>query len=182
MGEEMKMEPQQEKPRLCTTVDGIIQRIGDVVSWLSIALLVAIIVQVILRYVFARGIVILEELQWHFYGIIVILAISYTLVSNAHIRLDLLHARFSQRNKEKVELFGILFLLLPMIVVIFLHSLDFLGDSWRVNERSDAPMGLCCRWAFKAFLPIGMGLFGMAAISRLIRAFMFLKKSSKKAN
>jgi TRAP-type mannitol/chloroaromatic compound transport system permease small subunit len=182
MGQDMNAEPHQQKPRLCAALDGIIQRIGGVVSWLSIALLVVIIVQVILRYVFARGIVILEELQWHFYGILLVFAISSALVSNAHIRLDLLHARFSQRNKEKVELFGILFLLLPMIVVIFLHSLDFFGDSWRVNERSDAPMGLCCRWAFKAFLPIGMGLFGMAAISRLIRAFMFLKKSSKESN
>ena len=182
MGQDMNAEPHQQKPRLCAALDGMIQRIGGVVSWLSIALLVAIIVQVILRYVFASGIVILEELQWHFYGILLVFAISSALVSNARIRLDLLHARFSQRNKEKVELFVILFLLLPMIDVIFLHSLDFLGDSWRVNERSDAPMGLCCRWAFKAFLPIGMGLFGMAAISRLIRAFMFLKKSSKESN
>ena len=82
-----------------------------------------------------------------------------------------------RNDPVKVEIFGILFLLLPMIIVIFFHSLGFVSDSWRVNERSDAPMGLCCRWAFKAFIPIGIGLLGVAALSRLIRAFVFLKKS-----
>jgi TRAP-type mannitol/chloroaromatic compound transport system permease small subunit len=107
----------------------------------------------------------------------IMIAIPYGVITDSHIRLDLLHTRFSQRKKEKVEIFGILFLLLPMIVVIFMHSLDFVADSWRVNERSDAPMGLCCRWAFKSFIPIGMGLLGVAVISRLIRAVAFLRKS-----
>lgn len=167
----------QDKPKLCAFLDAIIQSVGNLTAWLSIFLIVVIILQVILRYVFGRGIVILEELQWHFYGIMIILAVSYTLVSDSHIRLDLLHTRFSQRRKEKVELFGILLLLIPMVIVILLHSLDFVGNSWRVNERSDAPMGLCCRWAFKAFIPIGMGLLGTAAVSRVIRAILYLKRS-----
>ena len=170
----------KETPGICRFSDRWIRRTGTVVSWLSIFLIAVIIVQVVLRYAFGRGVVILEELQWHAYGIMLILAISYTLVTDGHIRLDLLHARFSQRNKERVELFGILFLLIPMVVVIFWHSLEFLADSWRVNERSDAPMGLCCRWAFKAFMPLGMALLGVAGISRLLRAVSFLRHSNRK--
>lgn len=167
----------QDKPKLCIVLDGIIRGIGEVISWLSVLLIGAIIIQVVLRYIFGMGLVVLEELQWHFYGIMLMIGTSYALVSDSHIRLDILHARFSAQNREKVEIFGILFLLLPMIIVIFFHSLGFVSDSWRVNERSDAPMGLCCRWAFKAFIPIGIGLLGVAALSRLIRAFVFLKKS-----
>lgn len=162
------------KPKLCAVLDRIIHGIGEVTSWLSILLIGAIIIQVVLRYIFGMGLVILEELQWHFYGIMLMIGASYAFISDSHIRLDILHSRFSARNKEKVEIFGIVFLLIPMIVVIFSHSLDFLSDSWRVNERSDAPMGLCCLWAFKAFIPIGMGLLGAAALSRLVRAIVFL--------
>ncbi len=169
----------KERPGVCRFIDRLIQRIGTVVSWLSIFLIAVIIIQVILRYVFGRGVVILEELQWHAYGMMLILAISYTLVTDGHIRLDLLHSRFSQRTKERVELFGILFLLLPMVAVIFWHSLEFLADSWRVNERSDAPMGLCCRWAFKAFMPLGMALLGVAGMSRMWRAVSFLRHSNR---
>jgi TRAP-type mannitol/chloroaromatic compound transport system permease small subunit len=174
-------EEQQKKPKICEILDAIVQHIGDAFSWLSILLVAAIIIQVILRYVFGRGLVILEELQFHFYGMMFMIAVSYALITNSHIRLDLLHANFSPRKKEIAEVFGIIFLLMPMIVIIFLHSLDFLADSWRVSERSDAPMGLPFRWAFKAFIPIGIGLLGVAAGSRLIRGIVFLfhKKSSK---
>jgi TRAP-type mannitol/chloroaromatic compound transport system permease small subunit len=136
-----------------------------------------IIISVVLRYVFGSSSVKLEEFQWHFYGVMIIMAISYAVVSDSHIRLDIYHVRFSRRTKEKIEFFGILFLLLPMIIVIFLHSLDLLADSWRVGERSESPMGLPYRWAFKAFFPCGMGLLVIAALSRLIRAYRFLKKS-----
>ena len=170
-------EQPEYKPKLSVALDGIVRFVGELTSWLCILLVAAIIVQVILRYVFGRGLVVLEELQWHFYGIMIMIAIPYGVITDSHIRLDLLHSRFSQRKKEKIEIFGILFLLLPLIVVIFMHSLDFVADSWRVNERSDAPMGLCCRWAFKSFIPIGMGLLAIAVFSRLVRAVAFLKKS-----
>jgi TRAP-type mannitol/chloroaromatic compound transport system permease small subunit len=168
-------------PKVCAFLDGIVDGVGRVFAWLNVVLIAAIIIQVVLRYVFGRGVVILEELQFHFYGVMLILAISYTLVHDGHIRLDLFHARFKKRNKEKVEIFGIIFLLTPMITIIFLHSLDFLGDSWKVSERSDAPMGLCCRWAFKAFIPTGFILLGMAAVSRLIKAFGYLRSTPKES-
>jgi TRAP-type mannitol/chloroaromatic compound transport system permease small subunit len=164
-----------EKPKICVVLDKFVYGIGTIISWLSVALVAAIILQVILRYGFGRGVVIIEELQWHFYGVLLIIAIPYTLIENKHIRLDVLHCRFSERKKYFVDFFGILFLLIPMILVIFDNALNVVADSWRVNEMSDSPLGLCCRWAFKSFMVIGMGLFGIAAVSRLIRMFALIK-------
>jgi TRAP-type mannitol/chloroaromatic compound transport system permease small subunit len=164
----------KEAPRFCRALDAFINRTGQVTSWLAAVLIVVIIGQVILRYVFGRGLVILEEIQWHLYAVGIMLGFSYAIVHDSHIRLDLLHDRFPRRRKEKVEIFGILFLLMPMIIVIIIHSWDFLYDSLRINESSDAPMGLCCRWFIKAFLPIGFIMLGLAAISRLIRAIAYL--------
>lgn len=170
----------EEKPRLSIALDKFIRRIGNITAWLSILLIIVIIVQVILRYGFGHGLVALEELQWHLYAIMFMIALSYDVVLDAHIRLDVLHSRFSRRKKEKIEIVGILFLLMPMIIIIFLHSLEFFEDSWRVSERSDAPLGLPYRWALKAFIPIGMTLFAAAAISRLISAIRFLRKDRAK--
>ena len=163
-----------DAPGFCKVLDGFIRHTGQLVSWLAALLIVVIIVQVVLRYVFGRGLVVLEEIQWHLYAVGIMFGFSYALITDSHIRLDLLHDRFPKPRKEKVEIFGILFLLLPMIVVILIHSWPFWYDSWRINEHSDAPMGLCCRWAIKAFLPIGFILLGVAAISRLVRAIAFL--------
>lgn len=164
----------KDAPRLCGALDAFINRTGQFISWLAAVLIVVIIVQVILRYVFGRGLVVLEEVQWHLYAIGIMIGFSYAIVHDSHIRLDLLQDRFSRRRKEKVEIFGILFLLMPMIIVILIHSWPFLYDSLRINERSDAPMGLCCRWFIKAFLPVGFIMMGLAAISRLVRAISYL--------
>ena len=163
-----------EPPGFCRVIDTFITRLGRWISWLAAVLIVVIIVQVILRYVFGRGLVVLEEVRWHLYAIGIMFGFSYALVHDSHIRLDLLHDRFPRRRKEKFEIFGILFLLLPMIIVILIHSWPFLYDAWRIGERSNAPMGLCCRWFIKAFLPTGFILLGVAAVSRLVRAISYL--------
>lgn len=164
----------KDAPGFCRALDAFINRIGQLISWLAAVLVVVIIVQVILRYVFGRGMAVLEEVQWHLYAIGIMIGFSYALIHDSHIRLDLLYDRFPRRRKEKVEIFGILFLLMPMIIVILIHSWPFLYDSLRINERSDAPMGLCCRWFIKGFLPLGFIMLGLAAVSRLVRAIAYL--------
>jgi TRAP-type mannitol/chloroaromatic compound transport system permease small subunit len=67
---------------------------------------------------------------------------------------------------------------MPFIVVIFLHSLDFVADSWRINEHSDAPSGLPWRWLIKSVIPVSFGLLGLAVISRFIRDLTLLIKGN----
>ena len=157
-----------EKPRLSKIVDQFILKVSGWLAWLSVVLVATIMIQVTMRYVFGKGNVMLEEMQWHIYGVMIIMAISYGVVADNHIRVDVISARFSPRTKAYIEFFGILFLLLPMIWVVFDNSLDLVHDSWRVNESSEAPTGLPYRWAFKSFLCIGMGLFAISALSRLL--------------
>ena len=135
-----------------------------------------------MRYAFRVSVVALEELQWHLYGALIMLGLSYCVTVNRHIRLDLLHRDFSSRRKEIVEFLGIFFLLLPMAVIIFVHSVDFVASSYRVNETSDSPLGLPYRWLFKAVIPLTMFLLGISAISRLIRAAAFIFTSRKAGN
>ncbi|SVD18828.1 uncharacterized protein METZ01_LOCUS371682, partial [marine metagenome] len=50
----------------------------------------------------------------------------------------------------------------------------------RLGERSDSPVGLPYRFIIKAFIPIGFGLLGLAGLSRMIRASLFLTNKSRK--
>ena len=50
-----------EAPGFCRAIDTFITRVGRLISWLAAVLIVVIIVQVILRYVFGRGLVVLED-------------------------------------------------------------------------------------------------------------------------
>ena len=156
-------------------LDKAILKIGNASAWLIAVLIVSILVQVILRYVFKTTIVALEEIQWHLYAIIIMLGLSYSSIKDSHIRLDIMHSRFSWKSKEKVEIMGIVFFLWPIIFIFFLHSLPFVAESFRVGERSDAPMGLGYRWIIKSVIPLSFFLLFCASVSRLIKAITYLK-------
>jgi len=162
------------KPWLCHAIDGLIRRISSTAAWFNAVLIVIIITQVVLRYAFGKGMVVLEELQWHLYAVAFMVGLAYVLTEDANIRLDILHSRFSPRTREYIEIAGIVLLLTPFIVIFFMHSLDFVANSWRVGERSDAPMGLPFRWAIKAVIPFSFGLLFLAALSRLLKAIAYL--------
>ena len=163
-------------PRFSKVLDRVITGIGETAAWLNVVLVVVIITQVVLRYVFSMGLVVLEEVQWHLYAVIIMIGLSYCTTHDAHIRMDLLHQRFSQRRKEVVDLLGTIFLLIPMVIIILMHSWPFVAESFRIKEGSDAVVGLPYRWVVKSFLIIGFGLLGLAGVSRLIRAAAFLIK------
>ena len=166
-------------PRLSKALDKFITGVGETAAWLNVVLVVVIITQVVLRYVFSKGLVQLEELQWHLYAVGILIGLSYCATHNTHIRLDLLHQRFPQRRKEVVDLLGTVFLLMPMVIVILMHSWPFVAESFRINEASDSVVGLPYRWAIKSFLLIGFGLLGLAGVSRIIRAVAFLIRRSR---
>ncbi len=166
-------------PRLSRVLDRLIASVGEAAAWLNVALVVVIITQVVLRYVFSKGLVRLEELQWHLYAVGIMIGLSYCAARDTHIRLDLLHQRFSQRGKEIVDLLGTVFLLMPMVIIVLMHSWPFVTESFRLMEASDSVVGLPYRWVVKSFLLIGFGLLGLAGISRLIRAVAFILKGER---
>jgi TRAP-type mannitol/chloroaromatic compound transport system permease small subunit len=151
-------------------IDGVINRMGRILCWLNSLLVINILIQVILRYVLGEGQIWLEELQWHFYSVIIMLGLSYCITADAHIRLDIFHRKFSPKKKAYVEFFGIILLILPLIIVLFMHGIDFVKSAWRVNEMSPHPLGLPWRWLVKSVIPVSMFFIVFASISRMVRS------------
>ncbi len=164
---------------LADGIDRFIQRIGMSVAWVYVLLVLVIMLQVILRKGFSSGLIMLEELQWHLYATGVMFGLSYAQTTNSHVRVDLFYSRLRARTKHLVEIIGILFLVLPFVGVVFLHSLDFVADAWRINEHSAAPSGLPWRWLIKSVIPVSFGLLGLAVISRLIRDTTLLLRGER---
>lgn len=173
----MNTESNTEKPvKISDALDNFVQKIGHFFMWTNGLLILAIILQVVLRYGFGKGLVVLEELQWHLYAIGIMFGASYAMTLDSHIRVDIVHSMLSDKWKMRWDLFGIALLLLPFTLIIFHQSLDFVWEAWRLNERSDAPSGLPWRWAIKSVIPISFALLGIATVSRAIRLINYLKR------
>jgi len=165
--------------KICGVLDNGIIRIGEIFAWLNGILLVVIIAGVILRYIFNMASQALEELQWHLYSVNVVLGLGFALAKDSHIRLDIFRVHFSERTKQKIEIFGIIFMLFPFIGIYIINGFDFWLTSWQVREISMNPSGLPCRYIIKALIPLSGGFLAVAALSCLFRAITCLYFNDK---
>lgn len=162
-------------------VDPLVRAIGRVSSYCWVLLVAVITVNVLLRYVVGKGLIEFEELQWHLYAVGFLLGLAWVLEADDHVRIDVFYEHWSFRTKCWIELVGMLVALLPFVAVVLWYTVPFVAYSFRINEISEAPGGLPMRWAIKAFLLIGFGVLGLAAVSRLTRvlAGLFTKPAAR---
>ncbi len=168
-----------DRQAFAVMLDRIVTSIGHVVMWANVALIVAIIAQVSLRYLFNENYPKLDEIQWHFYGLGTMIGLSYAMVKDSHVRVDIVHMSLRDNVKRTIEILGIVLLLAPFIYLMIDQGYDYFYESFRVNERSDSPTGLPARWAFKAVIPISFVLLALAALARLIHSGHALLNSGR---
>lgn len=164
--------------RFSRIVDGMLKRLGAIMSWLWLALMGVIVLNVAMKNLLGDGRIEFEEIQWHIYSALFMLGLSVTLASDDHVRIDVLYEHFSVRTKAWIDLLGIVFLLMPFLVMLMWYGIPFVADSFATSERSNAPAGLSHRWIIKSVLVAGCALLALAAAARLHRAaaLLFLRQ------
>ena len=163
-----------------------IKRVVEAVAWLNVALIIVILTTVILRYGFHRnglllgwGLVPMEELEWHLYSVPFMFGLAYAITNNSHIRIDIIHMAMSKRLQHFFEIFGIIFLLMPFLLIMLDFSFDYAVYSFTHNESSQSPSGLPYRWIIKSVIPLSMLLMIIAALARLIQETALLLHHGK---
>lgn len=154
-------------------IDAINDRIGRAVLWLTLIVVVVSAANAVSRKAFHMSSNAWLELQWYLFGAIFLLAAGYTYLRNEHVRVDVLASKFPPRVQVMIEIFGVLFFLLPAAGLVFWLSLPYFYESWRLQELSSNTGGLI-RWPAKLLIPVGFGLLILSGISRLIRCIAFL--------
>lgn len=154
-------------------IDALNEKIGLAVSW---ALLLAVLIcsgNALVRYVMNTSSNAWLEIQWYLFGAIFLLASSYTLKRNEHVRIDVVVGRFSKRTQVWVDVFGFVFFLLPASLLILYFAVPFAMESIRNQEVSSNAGGLIL-WPAKVLIPIGFLLLTLQGISELIKRIGYL--------
>lgn len=158
----------KDRQKIAVILEEFVSRVGHVVMWANVVLIIAIIVQVAFRYLLDMNFPKLDEVQWHLYGLTTMIGLSYAMVKDSHVRVDILHMTFRENVQRIIEIVGILALLVPFLYLMIDQGYDYFSESLRVNERSDSPIGLPARWAFKFIIPFSFVLLAIAALARFI--------------
>ena len=155
-------------------IDALNERVGRVVLWLVLAMALLSSINAASRYLLNRSSNAWLELQWYMFAAIFLLCSGYTLLHNEHIRIDVVSSRFTRRTQVWVDIFGTIFFLLPMSLVILKLSWPIFMNAWVSGEMSSNAGGLI-RWPARALVPAGFFLLSLQGVSELIKRIAFLK-------
>jgi len=168
-------------------LERIPQRFGKLGAWLILPLIGIIMFDVVTRkFQFMQQWIMstplyeymsptkLQELEWHLHAALFLLALGYAYTVNAHVRVDLVREKLNDRGQAWIELLGIIFLMLPYLLVVLYYGWTFVHQAWESNESSDAMTGISHRWVIKSFVLLGLFLTLLAGIATLIRQVAYL--------
>lgn len=151
------------------SIDWLSSSLGKLISWFTLLMVLLTFAIVVLRYGFNIGWIAMQESVLYFHGLVFMLGAAYTLKAGGHVRVDIFYQKFSAKKKAYVDLFGSLFLLIPVCIFLFSISVDYVISAWQIMEKSSEAGGLPFVYLAKSYLlllAVTLGLQGLAEIGR----------------
>jgi TRAP-type mannitol/chloroaromatic compound transport system permease small subunit len=154
--------------KLTEIIDAFNARLGRILAWLILIVVIISATNATIRKVFDTSSNAWLELQWILFGAIFLLCSPWTLLSNEHIRIDIVNSMLPKRWRDWIDVFGHIFFLLPLTIVMIVTSVPFFINSFSLNEQSVNAGGLP-QWPAKALIVVGFFLLFLQGISELIK-------------
>ena len=153
-------------------IDGLNEWIGRGVAWVTLALVLVIFVDVVMRYLFNKSFVFTQELEWHLFGFIFLIGAGYTLLHDGHVRVDIIYQRLGFKGQAWINLMGVIVFLIPGCLMLIITSATFVIDSFLILEGSPDPGGIPFRFIVKGFIPAGFSLLLLQGLSLAVHSLM----------
>ncbi|NJO53723.1 MAG: TRAP transporter small permease subunit [Bacteroidales bacterium] len=154
-------------------VDAMNRTIGRAAAWLILLAILVSAGNAIVRKIFDMSSNAWLELQWQLFGAVFLLCAAWTLLTNEHIRIDIVSNALPKRVRDSIDVFGHVVFLLPFTLVMIVTSVPFFLASYRVGEQSMNAGGLPL-WPAKFLVLAGFVLLFLQALSELIKRIAIL--------
>ena len=149
-------------------------RVGESAAWLALGLVLLTFTVVVLRYLFELGWIAMQESILYLHASLFLLGTAYTLKMDGHVRVDIFYRGFSPQKKAWVDLFGALFLLLPVCGFLLWVSWDYVASAWSLREGSREAGGLPYVYLLKTLIPITAVLLILQGVSQALHSLVLL--------
>lgn len=159
---------------LSRAIDALNERVGRLVTWLVLAAVLVSSVNALVRKLFDMSSNAFLEAQWYMFSAVFLLCAAWTLLRNEHIRIDVVAGRFSKRTQTWIDVFGTLFFLTPMVLLVLYESIPWALRAVQSGEVSPSAGGLVL-WPAKILVPIGFVLLLLQALSELVKRIAYLR-------
>jgi len=155
-------------------IDALNERVGKLTYWLILIMVLVSAGNAVSRYALSIASNAWLELQWYLFAAVFLLCSGYTLLHNEHIRIDVIASRFSRRTQLWIDVFGMVFFLLPLTLYMIWSSWPIFLNAWNSGEVSASAGGLI-RWPARLLVPVGFFLLTLQGLSELVKRIAVLK-------
>ena len=158
--------------------DAITEWAGNIAAVCCVLLVALMFSLVVARYCFGAGSIASQELTQWLHGTAFLLALSYGLKYNSHVRVDIFSQRWSKRTQALVEIAGVFIFLMPLCIFWTWVSYDYVAVSWAQHEGSNSG-GLPGWFLIKTLIPLSAILLMLQALAHAIRTWQLFKSEAK---
>jgi TRAP-type mannitol/chloroaromatic compound transport system permease small subunit len=158
------------------SINGLNERVGKLTSFLAIPLILVVVYEVMMRYLFNSPTVWGFEATTFIYGVHFVLGFAYTHKHNGHVAIDVFESRLPFRPRTILRIIVNLALFIPTVGLLSIWSVIYASTSWHNWEKASTS------WApplypFKTIMAIGFILLFLQGIAKLIGDFRSLGTS-----
>ena len=159
--------------KISRLIDGINDLIGKLAMWLILAATLISAGNAIIRRVFGTSSNAWLEIQWYLFAAVFMLGGGYAFLRNAHVRIDFISTKFSQRTRNWIDVIGIIVFLFPLCIMMITEGWPVFERAWTSGEMSSNAGGLI-RWPVYLLIPAGFAILMAQGLSELIKRIAYI--------
>ncbi len=203
---------------LVKSLEKFSNRIGQLFAWAGLIMVIQQIIVVFIQRIFTRpdivigaGVPLHFDISWFaeelklYNAMVICLCISYTFIQQGHVRVDIFYSRVSFHSRKIIDMFGSIFFMLPMVVILWLYSWFFMWRhlitpkvsasdkiellirkskilKWNVETIGFSPNGFTGYFIFKVLIVLMVSLIFIQAVSFFWRSYLEYIEGEKSEN
>jgi len=149
--------------------------IGNVVCWITVPLMFAMVYEVLARKLFLAPTMWAYDMSRFFYGALFMLGAGYALSKGVHIRADFLYRNFKVKTQGLIDFWLYLLFYFPGLIAFFYMTSIFVIESIQRGEKGMDTAWMPYMWPIKSCLWFGILFLLIQGISEILKSYYAAK-------
>jgi len=156
---------------LINNIDKSSRLIGNVVCWITIPLIFAMVYEVLARKLFLAPTMWAYDMSRFLYGALFMLGAGYALSKGVHIRADFLYRNFKVKTQGIVDTTLYIIFYFPGLLFFFYMTTGFVIESIQRGEKGMDTAWMPYMWPIKACLWFGILFLIIQGVSEVLKSY-----------
>mgnify|MGYP001498594888 FL=1 len=159
-----------------TKIDLFSKWTGNVVCWITVPLILAMVYEVLARKLFTAPTMWAYDMSRFLYGALFMLGAGYALSKGVHIRADFLYRNFKVKTQGTIDFILYILFYFPGLFVFLYMTNIFVYESFKRGEKAMDSGWMPFMWPIKACLWVGIVLLLIQGVSELLKSYYAASK------